>query len=186
MSDTTRSGFRLRPIRPSDYPQVREIYEAGLNSGHATYESKGQNWEEFRQKKIMETVFVAVDADDDERVLGWVSAAKATTRSVFHGVVEDSIYIHPDARGQGVSGALLDKLIDTCIALDKWSIHSWIFPENEGSAKLHLSRGFTKVGTFHHMAKMAYGELEGEWRDTDVYELLLPKPGEKGVKGTRK
>lgn len=179
MSDPTRNGFQLRPIRPQDYSQVREIYEMGLHSGHATYETKGQNWEEFRHKKIMETVFVAVDAEDDARILGWVSAAKASTRSVFHGVVEDSIYIHPDARGNGVSGALLDKLIETCIALDKWSIHSWIFPENEGSARLHVSRGFVKVGTFSQMAKMTYGELEGQWRDTDVYELLLPTPDEK-------
>ena len=173
------NGFTLRPIRPEDYPQVREIYELGLQSGHASYETEGQSWEEFRSKKIIETVFVAVDAEDDNRVLGWVSAAEASSRSVFHGVVEDSIYTHPDAQGRGVSGALLDKLIQTCIELDKWSIHSWIFPENEGSAKLHLSRGFAKVGTFHHMAKMTYGEMEGQWRDTDIYELILPKPGEK-------
>lgn len=36
-----------------------------------------------------------------------------------------------------------------------------------------------KVGTLHHMAKMSYGEREGQWRDTDIYELLLPKPEEK-------
>ncbi|NLP38743.1 MAG: N-acetyltransferase, partial [Corynebacterium pollutisoli] len=43
---------------------------------------------------------------------------------------------------------------------------------------LHRSRGFEKVGTFRHLAKMTYGELAGQWRDTDVYEKLLPKPGE--------
>ena len=123
---------------------------------------------------IMETVFVAVDAADDTKVLGWVGAAKASTRSVFHGVVEDSIYTHPDARGRGIAGALLDHLIQTCINLHKWSIHSWIFPENEGSAGLHRSRGFEKVGTFHNMAQMAYGERKGQWRDCDIYELILP------------
>lgn len=173
MSET---GFFIRPIRPDDYPQVRAIYEMGLSSGHASYETTSQTWEEFRDKKIMETVFVAVDASDDNAILGWVSAARASSRSVFHGVVEDSIYTHPDARGRGVSGALLDRLIETCIELDKWAIHSWIFPENAGSAGLHTSRGFTKVGTFHDMAKMTYGEMEGQWRDTDIYELLLPKP----------
>lgn len=172
------NDFTLRPIRPEDYPQVREIYELGLTSGHASYESKGQSWEEFRSKKIIETVFVAVDSEDDSRVVGWVAAAKASTRSVFHGVVEDSIYIHPDAQGRGVSSALLDKLIETCKCLDKWAIHSWIFPENEGSSRLHMSRGFTKVGTFHNMAEMTYGDMEGQWRATDVYELLLPTPGE--------
>lgn len=57
-----------------------------------------------------------------------------------------------------------------------WSIHSWIFPENEGSARLHESRGFEKVGTLGHLAKMTYGEMAGQWRDTDIWEKLLPKP----------
>ncbi|AKK08328.1 N-acetyltransferase [Corynebacterium testudinoris] len=170
--------FTLRPIRPEDYLQVRAIYEMGLESGHATYETKAPTWEEFSRNKMMETVFVAVDIDDPDKLLGWVAAAPISSRSVFHGVVENSIYIHPDAAGRGVAGALLDKLIETCQQLQKWGIHAWVFPENEGSAGLHKSRGFQKVGTFHHMAKMTYGELAGQWRDTDVYELLLPKPGE--------
>lgn len=168
------SRFRIRPIRESDYAQVRAIYEIGLSTGHASYETRGQTWDEFCRNKIMETVFVATDSHDDERVLGWVAAAKASSRSVFHGVVEDSIYTHPDGRGMGLSGALLDTLIQTCTDLDKWSIHSWIFPENEGSARLHRSRGFEKVGTFHGMAKMTYGEQQGKWRDCDIYELILP------------
>lgn len=174
VKNVQKQGFQIRPIKPEDYPQVREIYELGLSTGNASYETQGQTWEEFSRKKIIETVFVAVDEADDARVLGWVAAAKASTRSVFHGVVEDSIYTHPDARGMGVSGALLDKLIDTCIALHKWSIHSWIFPENVGSAGLHTSRGFEKAGTFRNMAKMTYGDHEGTWRDCDVYELILP------------
>ena len=169
--------FTIRPIRPEDNPQVRDIYEAGLGTGHASYEQNGPTWQKFATNKIIETVFVAVEKHDDDRVLGWVAAAQASTRSVFHGVVEDSIYIHDDAKGRGVSGALLDKLIETCIGLNKWSIHSWIFPENTGSAGLHESRGFVKVGTYHQMALMTYGELAGTWRDTDIYELLLPKPG---------
>ncbi|WP_394281486.1 GNAT family N-acetyltransferase [Corynebacterium sp.] len=181
----TKAGFILRPVRPEDYPQVRSIYEMGLDTGHATYETKGPTWEQFTQSKIMETVFVAVEEDDDTKLLGWTSAAPASSRSVFHGVVEDSIYIHPDARGRGIAGALLDQLMEVCQELDKWAIHAWIFPENEGSARLHLSRGFVKVGTYHHLAKMTYGELAGQWRDTDVYEKLLAKPEEKaGNAGT--
>lgn len=178
------STFELRPIRPTDYPQVRHIYEMGLESGHATYETKAPTWEQFVNKKIMETVFVAVEKEDDSKVIGWVSAASASSRSVFHGVVEDSIYIHPDGQGRGVAGALLDKLIEVCIDLHKWAIHSWIFPENIGSIKLHESRGFQKVGTYHHIAKMTYGELAGQWRDTAVYELLLPKPEERSTQSS--
>lgn len=173
------STFELRPIRPEDYAQVRTIYEQGLVSGHATYETKAPTWEQFVNRKIMETVFVAVEKNDPEQILGWVSASPVSSRDVFHGVVEDSIYVHPDGQGRGIAGALLNKLIDTCIELHKWAIHSWIFPENTGSVKLHESRGFEKVGVYRHLAKMTYGELAGQWRDTAVYELLLPKPEER-------
>ncbi|MCQ9343297.1 GNAT family N-acetyltransferase [Corynebacterium sp. 153RC1] len=168
--------FVIRPFRRTDFGQVQQIYLLGLGTGHASYETEAPSWEHFSTAKLPGTVFVAVEADDDEKLLGWVSAAPISTRRVFHGVVEDSIYMHPDAAGRGIGGALLDALIDKCIELGKWSIHSWIFPENEGSAKLHLSRGFEKVGTFSHLAKMTYGELAGQWRDTDIYEKLLPKP----------
>ncbi|MDY3127100.1 MAG: N-acetyltransferase family protein [Corynebacterium sp.] len=171
--------FVIRPFRAADYKQMQDIYEQGLNTGHATYETRAMTYEHFTRSKIMATVHVAVEADDDNKILGWVSAAPISSRSVFHGVVEDSIYINASAQGRGIAGALLDKLVEVCQDLHKWAIHSWIFPENEGSAKLHESRGFVKVGTYSHLAKMTYGELAGEWRDTDVYEKLLPKPGEK-------
>ena len=177
--DDKKKDFRIRPFTAADYPQMREIYEQGLNTGHATYETRSLTFEEFKAGKIMPSVHVAVEADDDSKVLGWVSAAPVSTRTVFHGVVEDSIYLGSEAQGRGIGGALLDRLIEVCKDLHKWAIHSWIFPENAGSAGLHKSRGFVKVGTYSHMAKMTYGELAGQWRDTDVYELLLPKPEEK-------
>lgn len=168
--------FKIRPIRPGDYAQVQEIYVQGLETGHATYERHAPTWEEFTGRKIEGTVFVAVERDDDEMVLGWVSAAPISHREVFYGVVEDSVYIRKGASGRGIAGALLDRLIEECQQLGKWGIHSWIFPENEGSVKLHESRGFQKVGTLRHLAKMPYGELKGQWRDTAIWEKLLPKP----------
>ena len=182
MSETAKDkkkDFRIRPFTAADYPQMREIYEQGLNTGHATYETRSLTFDEFKSAKIMASVHVAVEEDDDSKVLGWVSAAPISSRTVFHGVVEDSIYLGTEAQGRGIGGALLDRLIEVCQDLHKWAIHSWIFPENAGSAGLHKSRGFVKVGTYSHMAKMTYGELAGQWRDTDVYELLLPKPEEK-------
>ena len=181
MGSMSKKSFNIRPFRTNDYPQMMHIYEEGLNTGHATYETTALSLEQFTNAKILSTVFVAVEEDDDNKVVGWVSAAPISSRSVFHGVVEDSIYVDPSAQGRGVAGALLDKLIEVCQELHKWAIHAWIFPENTGSAKLHESRGFAKVGTYSHLAKMTYGELAGQWRDTVVYEKLLPKPDAPGT-----
>ncbi len=168
--------FRIRPMTKADYPQARAIYEQGLDSGHASFETSGPTWEEFAQKKLLKTCFVAVEEDDDEKVLGWVSGAPASSRSVYYGVVENSIYVGTDAVGRGIAGALMDTLIDVCNSLHYWSLHAWIFPENEGSKRLHESRGFERVGTMHHMGRMTYGELKGQWRNVDLYERLLDKP----------
>lgn len=175
----TEQTFIIRELRKTDFSQVQRIYEQGLDTGHATYERKAPSWEQFSGSKIKGTAFVAVDQGDDgkgDTVLGWVSAAPVSSRQVFSGVVEDSIYIAAEAQGRGVAGALLDRLLARLIEMGKWAVHSWIFPENEGSARLHQSRGFVKVGTYHHLAKMPYGEMAGRWRDTDVWEKLLPKP----------
>lgn len=172
----TKPSFAIRPFRAEDYPQVKDIYEQGLRTGNATYESRALTLEEFTDGKNMDTVYVAVEEYDDTNVIGWISGAPISQRAVLAGVVEDSIYIAPTAQGRGVAGGLLDKFIEVCQELGMWSIHSWIFPENEGSAKLHTSRGFEKVGTYTHLAKMTYGEHAGQWRDTDVYQKLLPKP----------
>lgn len=168
--------FVVRPLRRADFGQVQQIYLQGIEGGNATFEAEAPSWESFSNAKTPGTLFVAVEADDDSKVLGWIAAAPISSRSVFHGVLEDSIYVHPDAHGRGIAGALLDKLIETAQSLGKWALHSLIFPENEGSAALHKSRGFEKVGTYSHIAKMTYGEMAGQWRDTDIYEKLLPKP----------
>lgn len=56
MSDNAKDkkkDFRIRPFTAADYPQMREIYEQGLNTGHATYETRSLTFEEFKNVKIM-------------------------------------------------------------------------------------------------------------------------------------
>lgn len=150
----TKRSFAIRPFRAEDYPQVQDIYEQGLITGNASYEHRPLTLDEFNDGKILDTVYVAVEENDDSKVIGWVSGAHISQREVLAGVVEDSIYIDPQAQGRGIAGGLLDKFIEVCQEKGMWAIHSWIFPENDGSAKLHASRGFEKVGTYKHLAKM--------------------------------
>ena len=172
----TKSNFAIRAFRAEDYPQIQDIYEQGLVTGNASYEHRPLTLEEFIDGKNMDTVFVAVELHDESKVIGWVSGAPISQRPVLAGVLEDSIYVDPEAHGRRVASGLLDKFIEVCQELGMWAIHSWIFPENEGSVKLHVSRGFEEVGTYKHLAKMTYGPRAGEWRDTVVYQKLLPKP----------
>ena len=157
-------------MREDDYDQVAEIQLSGMNTGHATYEGQIQPWEDFVAHKFLDLMFVA---DEDGKILGWVTASKYSYREVFSGVVEDSVYVAPDAGGRGVAGSLLDRLIAEATAKGCWSMHSTIFPENEGSLKLHKSRGFTEIGVARTMARMNYGPMEGRWRDIVMLQKVL-------------
>lgn len=162
--------FTIRPMREDDYPQVAAIQQAGMDTGHATYEGETVSWEDFTAHRRPNLMFVA---DEDGEILGWVTGSWYSHRTVFSGVVEDSIYVSPRATGRGVAGALLDHLIDKSTEAGCWSIHSVVFPENEGSMKLHRSRGFQEIGTAHTMARMNYGPMKGRWRDIVSFEKVL-------------
>jgi L-amino acid N-acyltransferase YncA len=162
--------FTIRPMREDDYAQVARIQQAGMNTGHATYEGEPLSWDAFIEYKVADLTFVA---DEDGALLGWVSASRASRRAVFDGVLEDSVYIDPEATGRGVAGALLDHLISAATEAGYWAIHSTVFPENTGSLKLHLSRGFDEIGVAHTMARMNYGPMEGRWRDVLLLEKIL-------------
>ncbi|MDO5731954.1 GNAT family N-acetyltransferase [Corynebacterium sphenisci] len=181
MADT-KPGFEIRPMTEGDYPQVQEIYEIGLDTGHASWEHEAPDWPEFARLKRLDLCFVAAAEEDPDTILAWASASQVSKRHILRGVIEDSIYVHPDGQGRGLAGALLSTLMDAATEAGCWSIHSWVFPENIGSLKLHRRLGFREVGVYHHMAKMTYGPMAGQWRDIIILEKLLEKPEERAEK----
>ncbi|MBV7295710.1 GNAT family N-acetyltransferase [Corynebacterium sp. TAE3-ERU12] len=181
MSDKKRE-FSIRPMREEDYPQVQAIYEIGLDTGHASWEHEAPEWDVFARLKRLDLCFVATLDDNPDKIVAWASASQVSKRDILRGVIEDSIYVHPDGQGMGLAGALLSKVMDEATELGCWSIHSWVFPENVGSLKVHQKYGFREVGVYHHMAKMTYGPKAGEWRDIIILEKLLEKPEERAEK----
>ena len=177
-----KRGYSIRLMREEDYPQVQVIYEIGLDTGHASWEHSAPDWEGFSQLKRLDLCFVATDDDDPDKILAWSSASQVSKRHILRGVIEDSIYVHPDGQGMGIAGTMLQHLIDEATEKGCWSIHSWVFPENVGSLNLHRKVGFREVGTYHHMAKMTYGPMAGQWRDIIILEKLLEKPEERAEK----
>ena len=102
-------------------------------------------------------------------VVGWVAAVPVSERCVYAGVVEHSVYVHPDARGRGVGSALLRSLIASTEAAGIWTIQSGVFPENTASLALHERAGFRRVGTRERL-----GRHHGRWRDVVLLERRSP------------
>jgi phosphinothricin acetyltransferase len=153
----------ITAMLPQHAADVLAIYQSGIDEGQATFETTAPTWEAFDAAKLPEHRHIALDADD--HVLGWVAASAVSKRCVYAGVVEHSVYVHPDARGRGVGRALLDALIASTEAAGIWTIESGIFPENAASLALHQRVGFRTVGVRERL-----GQHHGVWRDVVLIE----------------
>ncbi|WP_329344223.1 GNAT family N-acetyltransferase [Streptomyces sp. NBC_00663] len=148
---------------PEHANEVLTIYQLGIDEGNATFETTAPTWEHFDASRVPGHRHVALD--DSGTVLGWVAAVPVSDRCVYAGVVEHSVYVHPDARGRGVGAALLGALIKSTEAAGIWTIQSGIFPENVSSLALHRKTGFRVIGTRERL-----GQLHGVWRDVVMIE----------------
>ncbi|CAM5540133.1 GNAT family N-acetyltransferase [Streptomyces narbonensis] len=155
------------PLTAAHADEVIAIYQAGIDEGNATFETTAPAWEQFDTAKLAEHRFAALD--EEGRVLGWVAATKVSDRCAYAGVVEHSVYVHPDARGRGVASALLKALVDSTEAAGIWTIQSGVFPENAASLAVHERAGFRVIGTRERI-----GRHHGRWRDVVLLERRSP------------
>jgi L-amino acid N-acyltransferase YncA len=160
------TDVRIAPMRDEHADQVLDIYRLGIATGDATFESDPPTWERFTAGRLADHRHVALDG---HRVLGWVTCSPVSDRCVYAGVVEHSVYVHPDARRLGVGRALLEALIESTERVGIWTIQSGIFPENTASLALHAAVGFRTVGTRERL-----GRHQGVWRDVILLERRSP------------
>lgn len=156
------------PMVKKDWPQVQAIYAAGIEAGHATFESSVPEWDEFDGSRLDDHRFVAVYPDG--MVVGWVACTAVSARSAYAGVVEHSVYVAPAAQGRGIGGLLLAEFVASTEEAGMWTIQSSIFGENVASLRLHERCGFRVIGTRERIAKASVGPAAGMWRDTVLIE----------------
>jgi phosphinothricin acetyltransferase len=144
-----------------DWPEVARIYEDGLRTGNATFETHVPSWEQWDAGHSA----VRLVAELDGKTAGWAALRPTSDRACYRGVADDSVYVASWAQGQGVGRALLDALIARSEAEGIRTLTAGIFPENKASIRLHLGCGFRLVGVRERI-----GELNGEWRDVLLFE----------------
>ncbi len=160
------ADVRTEPMTGAHATAVLAIYQAGIEEGNATFETRAPGWAVFTAARLPAHRYVATTAG---RVAGWVAASAVSGRCVYAGVVEHSVYVHPAARGRGIGRLLLGTLIASTEAAGIWTIQSGIFPENTASLALHQAAGFRVVGT-----RQRIGRHRGRWRDVVLIERRSP------------
>jgi phosphinothricin acetyltransferase len=162
----------IAAMTAADWPAVARIYQAGIDAGNATFESDVPSWERWRSARLDEPCLVARDRDeggeggDSGAAIGWAALTAASTRDVYAGVAEVSIYVDPACAGRGVGRALLLALIEASERAGIWTLRAGIFPENAASIALHEHCGFRLVGVHERIGRMP----DGRWRDVVLYE----------------
>ena len=155
-------GAELRQLEADDWPAVHDIHREGIRSGLATFEVEAPTWDEWDAAHHREHRLVAEMGD---RIVGWAALAPLSSRRVYAGVAEDSVYVTADAQGRGVGGALLSALVAGAEAAGIWTIEAGIFPENGASIAVHQRCGFRIVGVRERL-----GRRDGLWRDVLLLE----------------
>lgn len=157
-----KTNIHIRAMQKEDWAQVSVIYESGIQTGLATFETKVPTWEYWNNRHLKFGRLVAVW---EEQVVGWFALTPVSKRAVYRGVAEVSIYIAQNQRGKGIGQQLFQAGILASEANGIWTLQSSIFRENLVSHKLHERMGFRKIGYRERVA-----QLHGVWKDNVLFE----------------
>lgn len=154
--------MEIRNLLASDWEAVKFIYEKGIATGNATFQTSGPSHEEWDSSHLATCRIVA---EENGKVSGWAALTPVSSRCVYAGVAEVSVYVDPEKSGKGIGLALLEELIGLSEAEGIWTLQAGIFPENLGSLRIHEKAGFRILGT-----REKIGKQNGVWRDTVLLE----------------
>ncbi|KAA2242692.1 N-acetyltransferase family protein [Chitinophaga agrisoli] len=155
--------MQIIPMTAAHWPQVKAIYESGIATGNATFQTSAPGWEEWDRSHVKTCRLVAID--EHQVLLGWAALTPVSGRCVYAGVGEVSVYISAEAQGRGTGTLLLNALIAASEQNGFWTLQAGIFPENTASVKLHGKCGFRLIGR-----REKIGQMNGQWRDTLLLE----------------
>src|SRR6056297_315043 len=152
----------VRTMEASDWEDVSRIYLEGIATGLATFEIQAHTYQYWDKAHSEECRLVA---ENDDEIMGWAALSPVSSRCVYGGVGEVSVYVSNKSRGKGVGQLLMTHLIKESEKAGFWTIQSGIFPENAASIKLHEKTGFRYIGKRERI-----GKLHGIWKDNLLFE----------------
>ena len=165
------SLLQVRDSKDDDLSAIAEIYGREVLHGLATFEEEPPSAGEIgsRRSGILEAGLPYLVADAGSSVAGFAYANMFRPRPAYRNSVENSVYVDPGWRGQGVGRALLSALIERCEA-GPWRQMIAVIgdSENAGSIGLHTSLGFRQVGVIQSV-----GFKLGRWVDTVMMQRAL-------------
>ncbi len=153
----------IKPMEQGHWNVVSEIYNEGIDTGIATFETQVPTYEDWDKAHLKSCRIVALDKTT---VIGWAALSPVSGRCVYGGVGEVSVYISRTSQGTGVGKLLMKHLIYESEKEGLWTLQSGIFPENKASIKLHEKVGFRYIGKRERVGRTS----QGTWKDNLLFE----------------
>jgi L-amino acid N-acyltransferase YncA len=162
----------IRNAREDDLRAITDIYADAVRHGTASYELEPPSLIEMskRFQALAAGGFPYLVAELDGTVAGYAYAGPFRPRPAYRFVVEDSVYVAPDAKGRGIGRALIMRLIEESRRL---GFRQMIAVIGDGrldspSVKLHEALGFRHSGRLE-----GSGFKHGRWLDTVFMQLAM-------------
>lgn len=169
---TSANAAIVRDARAADLSTVQAIYAHHVLTGLGSFEETPPDLAEItkRFQAVKELGLPYLVAELDGKVVGYAYAGQFRPRPAYRNTVENSVYVAPEAHGRGVGRALLQNLIERCVAAGKRQMIAVIGGgyQNASSARLHASLGFKEAALLH-----AVGRKFDRWLDTLMMQLPL-------------
>jgi len=155
--------MNFRKMIPDDWESVKDIYLQGIATGNATFQKDAPSSEEWDKGHLGFGRIVSVNERNE--VTGWCALSAVSSRCVYAGVAEVSVYVSTSNTGKQIGTLLLKQLVAESEANGIWTLQAGIFPENTASIRIHEKEGFRIVGY-----REKIGQMDGVWRDTLILE----------------
>jgi phosphinothricin acetyltransferase len=150
-------------MEAEDWSAVAKIYQDGINTEIATFQTEVPSYEDWDKSHIKACRLVA---EHNGEVVGWTALSPISSRCVYAGVAEVSVYIGADHRRKQIGEKLLHTLISEAEKEGYWTLQSGILEINKASVALHNKLGFRLVGYRERIAK----DSNGVWQNTVLME----------------
>jgi phosphinothricin acetyltransferase len=161
----------IRPSRPEDLAAITAIYAHAVSTGTGSFELEAPDEAEMarRREDILSKALPYLVAETPAGVRGYAYASPFRPRLAYRFSVENSVYVHADARGQGLGRLLLAELMARCSA---WGARQMLAvigdSANTASVALHTALGFTPAGRFENV-----GRKFDRWLDIVLMQRAL-------------
>lgn len=154
--------YTIEKMEDKDWDAVEAIYLEGIVTANATFETESPGWENWNKNHLRICRLVA---KENSQIIGWAALSPVSSRCVYSGVAEVSIYVSSSKRGKGVGKSLLQALIEDSEREGIWTLQGGVFPENIASIALCKTCGFREVGSRERIS-----QSNGVWRNVVLLE----------------